>query len=199
MTCYYRKPNIIAVGLSFLSKIIKYRLNNMNDSFVGLLFELPQAWPNMLLSHVAGSSLSREAMSYTSHKNSARFCPAMSQRCRPFSRLLRHVAPPWVAPSSASSACRASPAMLHCSLRASFPAIACLASDRCVTSVLPDALPFTLAQSVKDLFFLIYYLTSQIWEVMFYLQKSHHVYCSLRWYLVPPDSLQPFVHYIFRG
>jgi len=35
MTCYFRKPDIIAVEL-FFSKIIKYRFYNMDSSFVGV-------------------------------------------------------------------------------------------------------------------------------------------------------------------
>jgi len=36
MSCYFRKPDTIVVGLSFLPKIAKYRLHNMDVSSVGV-------------------------------------------------------------------------------------------------------------------------------------------------------------------
>jgi hypothetical protein len=36
MACYFRKPDTIAVGLSFLLKIVKYRLHNLDGSSVGV-------------------------------------------------------------------------------------------------------------------------------------------------------------------
>jgi hypothetical protein len=36
MTCYFKKADTIAVGLSFLPKIVKYRLHNMEGSSVGV-------------------------------------------------------------------------------------------------------------------------------------------------------------------
>jgi hypothetical protein len=36
MTCYFRKRDTIVIGLSFLPKILKYRLYNMDSSSVGV-------------------------------------------------------------------------------------------------------------------------------------------------------------------
>jgi hypothetical protein len=36
MTCYFGKPDTIVIGLSFLSKILKYRLYSMDSSSVGV-------------------------------------------------------------------------------------------------------------------------------------------------------------------
>jgi hypothetical protein len=36
MTCYFGKPDTIVIRLSFVPKIIKYRLHNMDSSFVGV-------------------------------------------------------------------------------------------------------------------------------------------------------------------
>jgi hypothetical protein len=36
MTCYFRKPDIIAIELSFLPKIVKYRLHNLDGSSAGV-------------------------------------------------------------------------------------------------------------------------------------------------------------------
>jgi hypothetical protein len=41
MTGYFRKPDTIAVGLSFLPKIVKYRLHNLDGSSVGVALRLP--------------------------------------------------------------------------------------------------------------------------------------------------------------